>query len=283
MPMIAVKNDARRVFLKKGTCSQTFCFLLDREFGHLKETEERAADPLAGGLLQAGHQCGMLWGAALAAGAESFRKHDDRDRAIGAAIIAARQLADSFEKRAGSVNCRDVTGCDFASKSGLWKALLLGRFIRCFRLAGQWAPEAIQAAATGLALAPAGLPEHPLSCASQVVGLMGGSDEEMVMAAGFAGGIGLSGNGCGALAAAIWKTVLELVRKSNWKYSLSDPVTREIMKKFHEASGPETECRKIIGRRFKTIGEHTEFIKSGGCDKLIQVLARSQAMATESN
>jgi len=70
--MNAVVTDAKRVFLKKGTCSQTLCFLLDREFGHLQENEERATDPLAGGLLQQGHQCGMLWGAALAAGAESM-------------------------------------------------------------------------------------------------------------------------------------------------------------------------------------------------------------------
>jgi len=28
--MNAVKNDAKKLFLKKGTCSQTFCYLLDR-------------------------------------------------------------------------------------------------------------------------------------------------------------------------------------------------------------------------------------------------------------
>jgi len=281
--MNVVVKDAKRIFLKKGTCSQTLCFLLDREFGHLKPNEERAADPLAGGLLQGGHQCGMLWGATLAVGADSFRRHADRDQAIGAAMAATRHLVGSFEKRAGSVNCRDILGCDFTSKSGLLKALFLGRFIRCFRLAGQWAPEAIQAATTGLALAPAGLPEHSLSCASEVVRLMGGSDEEMVMVAGFAGGIGLSGNGCGALGAAVWMTVLGLLRTNNWKYSLSDPVTKGIIKKFHEAAGSEMECHKITGRRFKTISEHTEFIKSGGCDTLIQLLARSQAAATESN
>jgi hypothetical protein len=29
-PMPGAKNDAKRVFLKKGTCSQTFFFLLAR-------------------------------------------------------------------------------------------------------------------------------------------------------------------------------------------------------------------------------------------------------------
>ena len=33
---------------------------------------------------------------------------------------------------------------------------------------------------------------------------MGGSADEAVMVAGFGGGMGLSGNACGALAAAVW-------------------------------------------------------------------------------
>lgn len=44
---------------------------------------------------------------------------------------------------------------------------------------------------------------------------------------------------------------------------------------FYEATDYEMECNKICGRHFKTIDEHTEFIKNGGCDKLIEVLARS--------
>ena len=97
--MNAGKNDAKRVFWKKGTCSQTLCFLLDREFGCVKENEERATDPLAGGIWRRGHQCGMLWGAVLAAGAEAFRRHPDRDRAIGAAMTASRSASSSHSRR----------------------------------------------------------------------------------------------------------------------------------------------------------------------------------------
>ena len=282
--MKAIKNDARRVFLKKGTCSQTLCYLLDREFGHLKENEERAADPLAGGMMQNGQQCGMLWGAALAVGAESFRRRsDNRDQAIGAAITATQYLVESFSKTAKSVNCQDIIDCDFSSRFGLAKAFLFGRFIRCFKLAGRWAPEAIQAATAGLSHGQTDLPRLSVSCASEVVKKMGASDEEMVMVAGFAGGIGLSGNGCGALAAATWMTVLGLVRKNDWKYSLSDPVTGEILKKFHAAAGSEMECQKITGKRFSNIGEHSEFIRNGGCKDLINILAGSQSLAMDGN
>ena len=69
------------------------------------------------------------------------------------------------------------------------------------------------AAGEGLAGAMTGLPGRPLSCASEVAGKMGASDEEMTMVAGFAGGIGLSGNACGALGAAIWMKTLAWCRE----------------------------------------------------------------------
>ena len=49
-------------------------------------------------------------------------------------------------------------------------------------------------------------PPAPVSCAAVLAQKMGASDLHTVMAAGFAGGIGLSGGGCGALGAAIWIT-----------------------------------------------------------------------------
>lgn len=44
------QNDARKIFKKLGSCSHTFFYILNREYGHPKRIEERAADPLAGGI-----------------------------------------------------------------------------------------------------------------------------------------------------------------------------------------------------------------------------------------
>ncbi len=273
--MKAKKSDTKRVFLKKGACSHTFFFLLNREFGYLKENEECASDPLAGGIMQQGYQCGMLWGAALAVGAESFRRHEDHGEAIAHAITATQHVLESFINRAKSVDCGEITSCDFTSKLGLAKYLITGKPIVCFHLADKWAPEAIQSAKEGLAQQPTDLPQMPVSCASEVVKKMGGSNEEMVMVAGFAGGFGLSGNACGAMSAAIWMKTLARARKGNYKYTLSDPDLEKIITAFYEETDYKMECCKICGQRFKTINEHTEFIKNGGCDKLINVLARS--------
>jgi len=112
-----------------------------------------------------------------------------------------------------------------------------------------------------------------MSCASEVAKKMGASDEEMVMVAGFAGGLGLSGNACGALSAAIWMKNLDRCRK-NEKTSYKDPEADETIEKFYAATDYEILCDKITGCNFKTVEDHTEFIKNGGCDKLINTLAQ---------
>ena len=60
-------------FIKVGTCSETLMNVLDRAFVHPLKHEEHASMPFAGGIMQHGYQCGMIWGATLAAGAQAYR------------------------------------------------------------------------------------------------------------------------------------------------------------------------------------------------------------------
>ena len=71
------------------------------------------------------------------------------------------------------------------------------------------------------------------------------------------------------------KITLELVKKGDWKYTLSNPTFDNILEKFYEVTDYEMECSKICGKQFKTGDEHTEYINNGGCSKLIDVLAQS--------
>ena len=155
--------------------------------------------------------------------------------------------------------------------------MISGKFWGCYKFADKWAPDAIESANEGLALDQSDLPEKPISCASEVIRKMGGTDKEMVIVSGFAGGLGLSGEGCGALAAAIWMNSLNRVRNKSFKYSLSDPVTEKILNRFYETTDYEMECQKICKKKFETVKEHTEFVENGGCDKLIKVLAEAGA------
>jgi len=268
-----LKLKAKRTFLKKGTCSRTFFYILDREFKHPQDEEEKAIDPMAGGILQQGYQCGMLWGASMAVGAEALRRNAYQDRATGITILATQHIMKSFVNRTKSIECEDITNCDFQNKRSFAKYMLSGKFVNCFILAGKWAPEALNAAREGLSQNQTDLPQESLSCASETILQMGGSKEEMAMVAGFAGGLGLSGSGCGALAAAIWKNALIHNRKETRKPANYDADKDLTLKAFYEETDYEMQCDKICGQRFETITEHTEFLKNGGCKKLIKVLS----------
>jgi len=265
------KIRAARAFLKKGTCSRTFFFVLNREFGHLKDDEERAIDPLAGGILQQGYQCGMLWGSSMGLGAESYRRSENLNDSISLTVSATQKIMESFENRTKSIDCSDVTHTDFNNKWSMAKYMLSGKFVSCFHLAGKWGPEAIDTAHDALSSGKKAS-EQLVSCASEVVKKMGGTEEEMAMVAGFAGGLGLRGDGCGALAAAIWKDSLNEIKKTGKALPFElDKNTR--LSSFYDETDYEIECSEICKRRFETIEEHTEFINNGGCAKLIDVLA----------
>jgi hypothetical protein len=272
-------NDTKQIFKKSGTCSKTFFHLLNREFDHQKENEETAADPLAGGLMQKGHQCGMVWGSGLAIGVESYHRYKDMDEAIRMAIEATRQVTASFHKTAGTMNCRDITNCNMDSFFGMTKymikILLKGMDnSTCFNLAEKWAPEAIQVAKTGLTEKRSKESESVLSCASEVVKKMRGNDEEIVTVAGFAGGLGLSGSACGVLGAAIWMNSLKWSKDHPGKSAWSNPMAKKTLKKFLAETNSEMLCDKICGQRFKTVENHTKYIKNGGCNHLINTLAK---------
>ena len=275
------QNDAKDVFKKCGTCSRTFAHILNREFGHPKEHEERAMNLLAGGIMNQGHQCGMIWGAALAVGAESYRKHENLNKAVATAVTTTQEVLASFIKESGATNCRDIIGYDLTSKIGMAKFMLKVtsqgmKNSLCFNLAEQWAPEAVETATKGLS-ENVNIPQEPLSCASEVVRRMGGSDEEMAMVAGYAGGLGLSGEACGALSAAIWKKTLEWCRENPDKNPsfFNNKTAKILLQAFNEATDNKMVCSEICGQQFKSLEDHTEYIKNGGCKEIINVLASS--------
>lgn len=265
-------NDAKQVFRKLGTCSRTFFYLLNREFGASMEAEERASDLLAGGIMKKGYQCGMLWGASLAVGAEAFEICAHKSQAIAVSIEATKLLMDSFETHESTTQCREITKCDFESKLSFAKYMISGHFFHCFQLAEDWAPDAVKKAKKALQDKPYDF-EHAISCATEVAQKMGASEKEMVMVAGFAGGLGLSGSGCGALSAALWMNALGWCREHKAGSGIEDPMAEELMRAFKVFTDGKYLCEEISQTQFRTVKEHTNFIKSGGCKELIEELS----------
>ena len=102
---------------------------------------------------------------------------------------------------------------------------------------------------------------------------MGLSDMQTIMAAGFAGGIGLSGGACGALGTAIWIIGMNAAKKRGGNVGYKNPETLDLIDRFVESSGYEFECSKIVGRRFEDVGDHARYLRAGGCSEILQVLA----------
>jgi hypothetical protein len=270
--MNPTQNDARQVFKEKGTCSQTFGYLLNREFDQLTIDHEKALDPLAGGILRYGHQCGILWGATLGVSRQAHQKYTDENQARAAAINATREIMSSFENETQTHNCRTITRTNFRCRLAIFKFLFTGRHKYCFNLTEKWAPESLQVAHKGLE----NTNDHGecVSCASETIIKMGGTPEEAAMVSGFAGGLGLSGQACGALSAAIWYKALKWQKQNpDKKSSYNNSDSKEVMKKFLKQTGKEFSCEKICGQKFDTVKSHTEYIKNGGCKEIIEVLA----------
>ncbi len=115
--------------------------VVDDSFNQPLKPEEHAVMPLAGGMMR-GYQCGMLWGAALAAGAQAYRLWGPGPQAETGAVIASQRALEAFRARTGEINCAEIIGLNWKapSKGSILKFLLKGGPIGCFRLAANYAP-----------------------------------------------------------------------------------------------------------------------------------------------
>jgi hypothetical protein len=249
--------------------------------GYPLAIEERAAAPLAGGIANYGYQCGMLWGSALAAGAQAFRLLGSGPKAETAAIITAQRLVESFRacNRHKHINCMEIIEINLQAKvplRQLLKVFFKGNIVGCFTMVGRSAKAAFRDINTAL---PGARPEalsSPVSCAALLAKKLGASDMHTVMVAGLAGGIGLSGGGCGALGTAIWLNELQNLKEGAKEKVSTKVVTAragETVNKFLKSTDYKFECSEIVGRKFKDAGDHAAFLRDGGCAKIIESLA----------
>lgn len=229
----------------------------------------------AGGIMQNGYQCGMIWGAVLAAGAQTYRLFGSGPPAEAKAIMAAQKLVESFRAGNKHINCLEITDIDKSSsiRQMIMFFLIRGGPIHCFRMAAKYAPVALDEINAALSEEPVDAPPAPVSCAALVARKMGASDLHTVMAAGFAGGIGLCGGACGALGAAIWIIGMNSAGEHGGKVDFKNPGAHAAIEKFMKATDYEFECSKIVGRKFDNIDDHACHLRDGGCSKLIELLA----------
>ncbi len=217
----------------------------------------------------------------MALGAESHRRHKDPGKATALAILSTQHITRSFANRTSSPDCFDITSCDWIKKSSIAKYFFSAKVFSCFKLAEKWAPEAISAAKEGLSVDSSQLSDTAVRCASEVVKKMGATSKQAVIVAGLTGSLGLSGNGCGALSAAIWMNSMKWNRENPGKSDFPNPDAEKTLQVFMETADYEFKCNEICGKAFKTIDDHTEFIQNRGCGSLIDKLAVSMVSSKD--
>jgi len=254
-------------------CSEAMFAIVNNAYGHPLLEEEKASQPLVGGILQHGYQCGMVWGAALGAGAEACRRFGSGCDGVARAMYASQRSTAAFRKLHDTIDCYDITGMN--TETSMWEMtkyfFLKGGSVRCFsKIAGtsRAAFPEIEAALSDDGLEA---PTQCESCASIVARRMGLSEQHATMAAGLAGGVGLSGGACGALGAAIWAIELKRIQVGG-KVNFRSPEAVALIERFIQASDYEFLCEKIVGRRFESIEDHTQWLAEGGCAEILDVL-----------
>lgn len=252
--------------------------VVDRSYDHPLKLEEEATASLAGGIMQYGYQCGMLWGATLAAGAQAYRLLGPGPQAETGATVAAQRLVESFRARNKHIDCLEITEVEWkpsSKRSALMQILkffIKGGPIGCFSMAASYAPIAFSEINSALGEESIEVPDPPVSCAAVLAQRMGASEMHAAMAAGFAGGIGLSGGACGALGAAIWIIGINGRNEQAGNKVINSRIN-DTIDRFIRSTDFEFECSKIVGRKFENVGDHAAYLCDGGCSKIIEVLA----------
>jgi len=231
--------------------------------------------PFAGGIMQHGYQCGMIWGAVLAAGAQAYRLFGPGPQAEANTIIAAKRLTESFRAYHGEINCSEITDID--RTSSVWKMiyvfLIRGKTIGCFRMSAKYAQKAFRRINTTFSDDKVKTLNSPVSCSAMLARKMGLSDMHVGMVSGFAGGIGLSGGACGALGAAIWIFGMNSIKQRNGRINYKDSGALAVIRKFLKSTDYQFECSEIVGRKFENISDHAAHLRDGGCAKIIKALS----------
>jgi Putative redox-active protein (C_GCAxxG_C_C) len=282
---------AKYWWLRCVACSEASMTTQMRGFGISEPAYEQAVHAFSGGFMHLGHACGLLTGATLAAGFVARSRFDDDRTRSGAALHAAIQLAAAYPELTGSVDCRQITQLSLTRLSGRLRYVQQGKGRLCGRLHLKWAPQAQQLIDKALMefreSRPAG------ACANCAVQTMCALEPtarfqagDSVLVAGFAGGIGLLGNVCGALAACVFAMAAEgrlagarQGRDSRILGSLEElagisyrGAAAQVRLEFIRQFGSEL-CIDIIGRRFQDAEDHSAFVEQGGCADVAKFLA----------
>jgi hypothetical protein len=219
----------------------------------------------------------MLWGAVLGAGLQAYQRYGSGVHAETMSVIAAQKLVESFiNYNKGEINCLEISELNFQGNielKPLLKFFIKGGPVHCVNMAVKYGPLAFNDINAVFTDDIKEMPSPPVSCAALLAQKMGVSDLHTTMVAGFAGGIGLSGSGCGALGAAIWMNSLKSIHSGANNKSITTDAGN-LINEFIKGTEYKLECSEIVGRKFTSVADHARYLQDGGCAEIIEFLVK---------
>jgi len=118
-------DDAVSTFRTGYNCSSSILSAFGGDFGLSREQCLRIGCAFGGGIARQGGICGAVSGALMVLGLKHGQVNLQDADAKKKTYALAKKLMDAFAARNGSVNCRDLLGCDISTDEGLKKAMAM--------------------------------------------------------------------------------------------------------------------------------------------------------------
>lgn len=112
------KERALGHFREGFSCSQAVTAVFAEEHGLAVETALRLSQGFGGGMARLAGTCGAVTGAVLVIGLKHGRTRAGDDAAKERTYALVQELVRRFRARHGSLDCRDLLGCDIGTPEG---------------------------------------------------------------------------------------------------------------------------------------------------------------------
>jgi C_GCAxxG_C_C family probable redox protein len=112
---------ATAYFTQGLSCSQAVFSTYAPRLGLASELALRIAAPFGAGIASTGHTCGAVTGALMVIGLKLGHTSAQDQAAKDETRQCAQELLARFKTRHGSVECRELLGCDLSTPQG-WQA-----------------------------------------------------------------------------------------------------------------------------------------------------------------
>jgi C_GCAxxG_C_C family probable redox protein len=121
-------ETAVRTFEHGFSCSQSVLSAFADPADMSRESALRVAAGFGGGIARTGETCGAVTGAVMALGLRHCGVPTDDPQAKERAYPPVREFITRFKGRHGTIECRQLIGCDIGTPEGLQRAREQGVF-----------------------------------------------------------------------------------------------------------------------------------------------------------